>query len=70
LAFILVVITFRSPWSSQERSYYFTYQLLAGLIHADQRPFRVVRPLIEIQNVFHMVDELTGGQRQYAPFFF
>jgi hypothetical protein len=42
-------------------------QLLAGLVQAHDRTLGVIRPLVHLQHVLHLPDELGIGFRRNAP---
>jgi hypothetical protein len=42
-------------------------ELLGPFIKTDQRPFRIVRPLIHIQHLFHLANKLGVGIGRNDP---
>src|SRR5438128_466639 len=67
VAFILAVETLTASRRSGKRSLRFDGQLLTQFVHADQREARIVRPLVDLQHVFHVVDKLGIVLRRNAP---
>src|ERR1044071_5676094 len=65
---ILVVATLRLPRLCGQRQAHLVRELVRELIEADGGELRVVRLLVQIQQVFHAPDELTPYLRN-APFF-
>ena len=45
----------------------FADQLLEGLVEADHGPLRVKRAAVDLQHIFHVVDELRRALRRDAP---
>jgi hypothetical protein len=45
----------------------FTDELLARLVEADHRAARVMRPVVDVEGILHVADELSGGLRRDAP---
>src|SRR5580698_5783551 len=67
IALVLIVETLTSAGRGAKRSLRFDGQLLAQLIHADQRVARIVRALVGLQHVFHVVNKLRVVLRGNAP---
>src|SRR5660397_166529 len=51
---IFVIMLFRLPWRSWNGDSRLCNQLLWGFIHADNRNFRIIWLLIDIQNLLHI----------------
>src|SRR3978361_1265092 len=54
---------FLRPWLGRERHTRLGNQLLGGLVHADHGTIRIVRPVIDLQYVFHGGHERRIGLR-------
>ena len=66
-AFVLVVHACRSTGAHWQRGPRVAQQLLAGLVHTDQRPPRIVGAGVDLQHIFHAPDELAVGLGRDAP---
>ncbi len=69
VANVLVVVTSDLPWSGRHGRLLFADQLLARLVQAHYRTGRIIRPLVHLQHVFHLPNELGVGLRWNAPLF-
>ena len=61
VARVLVVVARRLPRRGGQRRARLAEQLLAGLVQADQRARRVVGPVVDVEHVLHVPDELGVG---------
>src|SRR6266511_2429107 len=67
LALVLEVIALDLTGARWQRPACLTDQLLRGLIHADQRPLRVVGPRVDVQHILQVVDKLGIRRGRNAP---
>src|SRR5262245_9352457 len=65
--FVVVVLTSRTTGSQRFGRPLIAQELLAGLVHADQRLFLAVLGSIEVEDVFHPGDESRLISLGYAP---
>src|SRR6202046_2755333 len=63
VALILIIITFKLPWLGRDRHAGLGDELLRGLVHADHGTIRIVRPVIDVQHIFHGGHERGAGLR-------
>src|SRR6266536_1896720 len=67
---VLVVEAGWSPRCGRQWCACFGHQLLAGLIQTHLRTTRLVRSGVDVQDVFHVPDELATRRTRQAPVFF
>src|SRR5271156_50830 len=67
IAFVFVVVTRLASWLRGDRSPRLDDQLLRGFVEAHERTLRIVRPLIDLQHVFHVGDKGRAGVRGNHP---
>jgi hypothetical protein len=67
LAAVLVIFALDTTRTSTERLAFVLQQLFARLVHTDHRPLSIVWTLVDVQDVFHPIDELAVRLRGNAP---
>src|ERR1700757_1606685 len=68
IAFVFVIVTRLASRLRRDRSARLDDHLLRGFVEAHERPLRIVRPLIDLQHVFHVGDKGRAGVRRNHPF--
>jgi len=63
-AFVLIIIAFGVPWLCWDRHTRLRDKLLRGLVQADHGTIRIMRPVIDLQHVFHGGHEPGVGIRR------
>src|ERR1700674_3176459 len=64
---VFVIMPGGLSWFRRDRQARFGNELLGRLVDADQRTFRIIRPLINLQDVLHGGDEGGAGVRWNDP---
>ena len=64
VAFVLIIIAFGVPWLCWDRHTRLRDKLLRGLVQADHGTIRIMRPVIDLQHVFHGGHEPGVGIRR------
>src|SRR5450759_3793985 len=67
IAFVFVVVTRLASRLRGDRRARLDDQLLGGLVETHERTLRIVRPLIDLQHVFHVGDKGRAGVRRNHP---
>jgi hypothetical protein len=67
VTFVAVIDTSDRSRPTRERVAFVSSQCLAGFVEADDWTALVVRFMIEVENVFHIVDEVSVLFRRYLP---
>src|SRR6266851_4427550 len=67
---VLVVEAGWSPRCARQGCARFSHQLLTRLVQTHLRTERIVGSGVDVQNVFHVPDELATGRTRQAPVFF
>src|SRR5882757_6574624 len=67
---VFVIMPGGLSWFRRDRQARFGNELLGRLVDADQRTFRIIRPLINLQDVFHGGHEGGVGVRRDDPLLF
>src|SRR3972149_707708 len=70
VALIFSIETGRLTGFNRQRFAGLTQKLLIAFVHTDQRVFRAILAVINIQNVFHLTHKSRVGFRRDTPFFF
>src|SRR5471032_3124200 len=70
IALVFVIISGRPSWLGRDGNARFGNELLRGLVEADHGTFGVVRPLINVEYVFHRGHERGAGVRGNDPLLF
>ena len=70
VAFVLIVIAFGVPWLGWDWHPRLSDELLRGLVEADHGAIRIMRPVINLQHVFHARYECGVGIRRDDPLLF
>src|SRR5262252_1624578 len=68
IAFVFVIVTRLASRLRRDRSARLDDQLLRGFVEAHERTLRIVRPLIDLQHLFHVGDKGRAGVRRNHPF--
>src|SRR4051794_21316995 len=69
VAGVLVVVPLGLARLGRDRLDHLADELLARLVEADQRPLLVVGPVVDVEHILHVADELGVGLRRDAPLF-
>src|SRR5271169_172905 len=67
IAFVFVIVTRLASRLRRDRRARLDDQLLRGFVEAHERTLRIVRPLIDLQHVFHIGDKGRAGVRRDHP---
>src|ERR1019366_1033838 len=67
IAFVFIVVTRLASRLRGDRRARLDDQLLGGLVETHERTLRIVRPLIDLQHVFHVGDKGRAGVRRNHP---
>src|ERR1700693_85356 len=67
IAFVFVIVTRLASRLRRDRRARLNDQLLGGLVETHERTPRIVRPLIDLQHVFHVGDKSRAGVRRNHP---
>src|ERR1700741_3297765 len=70
IAFVFLIVTRLGSWLRGDGRARLDDQLLRGLVETHERPLRIVRPLINLQHVFHIGDKGRAGVRRNHPLLF
>ena len=70
IAFVLVIMAFGVPWLGRDWHPRLSDELLRGLVQADHGAIRIMRPVIDLQHVFHARYECGVGIRWDDPLLF
>ena len=67
VALVLIIIAFGVPWLGWDWHPRLSDELLLGLVQADHGAIRIMRPVINLQHVFHARYECGVGIRRDDP---
>jgi hypothetical protein len=67
IALVLTVVALHFSRLGGDRKARFLQQLLAALVHADQRQQGIKRARVHFENILHTIDKLCTVQRRNAP---
>jgi Periplasmic binding protein len=67
IAFVFVIVTRLASRLRRDRRARLDDQLLRGFVEAHERTLRIMRPLIDLQHVFHVGDKGRAGVRRDHP---
>jgi len=67
---VLIIIAFGVPWLGWDWHPRLSDELLRGLVQADHGAIRIMRPVINLQHVFHARYECGVGIRRDDPLLF
>src|SRR5208283_42028 len=70
VALVLIIIAFGVPWLGWDWHPRLSDELLRGFVQADHGAIRIMRPVINLQHVFHARYERSVGIRRDDPLLF